>query len=162
VVWHNFSYILRRNILNHTYVASKPAQSYGRSHVWLSTKATFGFQRKARLAFNGSPQLPPKAALVSPIYMQSFSTQMYAHCCLLHQVRYSSVCLTGIRKMILIRVIVRTKLFCLSIYLPSTLRLNAITDDGPVYLAASFTGIILLEKTSSSITTSARNQCIQH
>ena len=155
MVWHNFSYILGRNILNHTYVASKPAQSYGRSHEWLTTKAIVGFQRKPRLAFNESPQLPPEAALVSPIYMQSFCTQMYVHCCLLHQVRHSSVCLTGIRKMILIRVIVRTKLFCLSIYLPSTLRLNAITHEGPVYLAASFTGIILLEKTSSTITTLA-------
>jgi hypothetical protein len=62
--------------------------------------------------------------------------------------------------MIPIRVIVRTKHFCLSIFLPSTLRLDAITDDGPVYLAASFTGIILLEKTSSTITTSAPTQCI--
>jgi hypothetical protein len=40
------------------------------------------------------------------------------------------------------------------------LRLNAITDDGRVYLAVSFTEIILLEKTSSSITTLARTQCI--
>ena len=67
--------------MNDTYVATKIVESYGRSHECLTMKGTVGFQRKPRLAFNESPQLPLEAALVSPIYMQSFSTQMYAHCC---------------------------------------------------------------------------------
>jgi hypothetical protein len=43
-------------------------------------EGTVAFQRKPQLAFNGSPQLPPEAALVFPIYMQSISSIMYAHC----------------------------------------------------------------------------------
>jgi hypothetical protein len=65
--------------MNDTYVATKTVESYGRSHECLTMKGTVGFQRKPRLAFNASPQLPPEAALVSPIYMQSISTIMYAH-----------------------------------------------------------------------------------
>jgi hypothetical protein len=85
---------------------------------------------------------------------------MYPHRRVVQQVSHCSVCLIGIGNMIPIQVIVRMKHFCLSIFLPSTLRLDAITDDGPVYLAASFTGIILLEKTLSTITTSGPTQCI--
>jgi hypothetical protein len=62
--------------------------------------------------------------------------------------------------MIRIQVIVTTKHLYLLIFLPSTLRLDAYTDDGPGYLAALFAGIILLEKTLSSITTSGRTRCI--
>jgi hypothetical protein len=123
-------------------------------------EATVVFQRKPRLAFNLSHLLPPETTLVSPIYMHCFSSHMYPHRRVVQQVSHWSVCLTGIGNMIPIQVIVRTKHFCLSIFLPSTLRLDAITDDGPVYLAASFTGIILLEKTLSTITTSGRTQCI--
>jgi hypothetical protein len=105
-------------------------------------EATVVFQRKPQLAFNVSHLLPPEATLVSPIYTHSFSSHMYPHKRVVHQASRCSICLTGIGKMISIRVIVRTKHFCLSIFLPSTLRLDAITDDGPLYLAASFTGNI--------------------
>jgi hypothetical protein len=142
---HNYSETLRRKKLNQTYVASRHRPF---------------IHRKPQLASNQSHELPLEATLVSPIYMHTFSSHMYPHRTQVHQVSHYSVCLTGIGKMILIRVIVRTTHFCLSIFLPSTLRLDAITDDVLVYLAASFTGIILLEKTSSSITTSARTQCI--
>jgi hypothetical protein len=46
-----------------TYVATQTVESYGRSHECLTMKDTVGFQRKPRLAFNASPQLPPLFAL---------------------------------------------------------------------------------------------------
>jgi hypothetical protein len=63
-----------------TYVATQTVESYGRSHECLTMKDTVGFQRKPLLPFNASPQLPPEASLVSPIYIQSISTIMYTHC----------------------------------------------------------------------------------
>ena len=114
---------------------------------------------KSRLASSESHELPPEATFTY-IYMHTFSPQMCPHPTQLELVRHCSVCLISIGKMIPIRVIVPTTHLCLSVFLPSTLRLDAFSDDVPVYLAASFTGIILLEKTSSTITTSARTQCI--
>jgi hypothetical protein len=141
----NYSETLRRQKLNQAYVGS--------------IHRTF-VRRKPRLASSESHGLPPEAALLSPIYMHTFSSQMWPHWTQLQLVSHCSVCLIGIGKMIPIRVIVTMTHLCLSIFLPSTLRLDAFSDDVPVYLAASFTGIILLEKTSSSITTSAPTQCI--
>jgi hypothetical protein len=123
-------------------------------------EATVVFQRKPRLAFIVSHLLLPEATLVSPIYMHCFSSHMYPYRRVVPQVSRWSECLTDIGNMIPIRVIVRTKHFCLSIFLSSTLRLDVITDDGPVYLAASFRGIILLEKTLSTITNSGPTRCI--
>jgi hypothetical protein len=111
-------------------------------------------------ASSESHELPPEASFISPIYMQTFSSQMCPHPTQLELVSHCLVCLISIGKMIPIRVIVTMTHLCLSVFLPSTLRLDAFSDDVPVYLAASFTGIIFLEKTSSSITTSAPTQCI--
>jgi hypothetical protein len=85
---------------------------------------------------------------------------MCPHPTQLELVSHCSVCLISIGTMILIPVILTTTHLCLSVFLPLTLRLDAFSEDVWVYLAASFTWIILLEKTSSTITTSVLTQCI--
>jgi hypothetical protein len=160
VVRHNFLQIFACNISNHAYGAIILVQSYTGSHACLRPKATVVLCCKPRLASDVSHLLLPEATFLSSIYMQCFSSQMYPHIRVLPQVSRCSKCLPVIGNMIPFPVIVTTKHFCLSIFLPSTLRLDAFTDDGPDYLAASFPGIILLEKTLSTITTSGPTRCI--
>jgi hypothetical protein len=98
---------------------------------------------------------------ISPIYMGTCTSHLCAHPTPQLKLRsLYALCRLCVGTMIRIRVIVTTTHLCLPLFLPSPLRLHALDVDVSVSLAAWFTGIIMPERTSSSITTSARTPCI--
>jgi hypothetical protein len=136
-LWHKYSTKLLLQAPNR--------QPYTTRHIMLPVQDTSLWHK-----------LPP-----SRLYMRTCSSHLCAHPT--PQLKLTSLCALCchcVGTMILIRVIVTTTHLCLPLFLPSPLMLHAVGVDVPVSLAAWFTGIIIPERTSSTITTLARTPCI--